>query len=121
MTKKVGTCKHCLGHAFDFDRPVKNWKGARATFMLLDGTFMDLTICDNCKDGDMDLDVIWLNVMKGWKAELMLAVDKQDVRAIQGRAAFLALQAHDNFILAHLCSPSWPDALGDEVPLGLGW
>jgi len=121
MTKKVGTCKHCLGHAFDFDRPVKQWKGARATFMLIDGTFMDLTICEVCLGGKMDLDVIWKNVMKSWKEELMMAVDRKEQSNIEGRIKHLTYHGGQNFILSHLCSPSWIDAIGEDQPLKLGW
>ncbi len=118
---RLGKCKHCLGHAFDADRPVKNWKGSRCTFMLLDGSFMDLAICEDCHDSKLDLDKIWTNVLEGWEEELTMAVEKPDPKTSRRRAKFLASQAHDNFILSHLCSCGWQEALRDEEPLRLGW
>ena len=118
---KIGQCKACLGPAFDADRPVESWKGFRCTFQLLDGSYMDLTICDTCFENELDLDALWLNILEGWKEELEEAAEVPDPNLAHRRAQFLAKQAGGNLILAHLCGCSWKDALCDEELIMIGW
>ena len=121
LSNRLGKCKHCGGPAFDAAKPPQNWTGFRGTFMLMDGTSMDLTICSDCGGGELDLDKIWQNVLRGWEAERQLAVQRRRPQDEAPRRKFLRKQAGENRVLAVLGLCPWPEALADDPPLMMGW
>lgn len=69
--------------------------GKRACFLLLDGTTMDLTMCDDCVAAP-DLDRLWKQTLVGWRSGNVDAV-RPDV----------AKKSWDNLILAFLFAVPW--------------
>jgi len=87
---------------FHRDAPVRLRGGWRATYILADGTYMDLSLCDDCLDEGEDLDAMWDVVMQGW---LALAPDAHHPWVEQQAAS-------GNFILARVYEQRWHEVEG---------
>ena len=92
MRKKIGHCAQCREFVWKANTDPKEWPGFRATAMLADGSFMDLTLCTKCMT-QPDLDLIWRIVIDGWSAE--------------GGTFYARAQARTNFILTISYTKPW--------------
>lgn len=90
--KMVGFCADCSTHIWDAGTDPKSWGGKRATMLLANGSFMDVTLCNDCLENP-NLDRIWENVLEGWIAE--------------GGGKYAAWQAKDDFILSMIYTMPW--------------
>ena len=97
--KEPGCCSACRMRLFPADAPVSLRTGWRATYVLADGSFMDLTMCDDCVAGGEDFDAMWDNHIQGLVAT-----------APRMLSPYVNRQLDDgNFILARLYEHRWKD------------
>jgi len=83
--KKTGCCTMCDKEVFEIvqryaqDSPIKKEpmkigkpypEAVLKVFVLMDGSTMDLTFCDQCDPEPKDFPVIWKKVLKSWAREL---------------------------------------------------
>lgn len=95
--KTPGHCTQCGKHLWDREDDFRGRSGKRATFMMANGTVMDLTMCDNCL-ADLDLEQIWFQVLVGWRGGAVDAVREDIAKAV-----------NTNFLLALLYTQDWRD------------
>ncbi len=65
--RKPGHCVQCGELLWDREDDYRGRTGKRASFMLANGTIMDLTMCDGCLETP-DFELLWYNVMSGWRS-----------------------------------------------------
>ncbi len=104
--KRARHCSQCGAELWGKGATREERKGFRASFMLLDGSLMDLTMCEGCA-GVPDLEHLWGQVLAGWRY-----AKPEDA----GMRATVARQARDNLILALLYRQRWAD-----VEAGIQW
>lgn len=103
--KRVGACSKCDEDVFDLitKEPLARKVGAahenamRATFILVDGTRMDLTFCAHCLETLTPQDYPWL-----WRRVQLSWEDQSPNHPNQKHHV-------DNGIMALDCSQSWKD------------
>ncbi len=100
----VGHCTQCDTHLWDLEQARANRSGHKATFMLSDGSIMDLTMCEGCVE-EPDFDALWGVTMHSWLHEPRYFADSPAVRDEQ---AFQRAQK-GTFILALLYTDVWWD------------
>lgn len=94
MIKQIGCCSQCGEYVWNPVDSVLSRPGVRATFILLDGSLMDLTI-GNCCVADLDFSIIWQRVVAGWTAE--------------NADEYAAKQARENHIVGLVYTIPWKD------------
>ena len=99
--KKPGHCTQCGAHLWDREDDFKGRAGKRATFILANGTVMDLTMCDDCLE-HVDCEKVWFQVLAGWRGGNADAVREDIAQAV-----------NTNFILALLYTQDWRDVDND--------
>ena len=90
--RMVGFCADCSTHIWDAGTDPNSWEGRRATMILANGSFMDVTLCHKCLEAP-NFDRIWENVLDGWIAE--------------GGGKYAIWQAKSNFILDMIYTMPW--------------
>ncbi len=100
--KKPGHCTQCGEFLWDREDDYRGRSGKRATFMLANGTVMDLTMCDECLE-DLDLEKIWFQVLAGWRGGNADAVREDIAQAV-----------NTNFVLALLYTQEWRDVDNEQ-------
>ena len=93
--KKPGHCSQCTKHLWDREDDYRGRVGKRASFLLANGTIMDLTMCDDCI-ASPDLERLWFQVVAGWRGG---NVDAERVD--------IAKAVNTNFFLALLYTQPW--------------
>ncbi len=94
MEKKVGHCSCCGEKLWYIDVPPEDRSGMRATFMLADGSLLDLTL-GNCCTESYEVEKIWRRVLDGWNFE--------------NAEAYATMQGRDNLILGCLYMMRWSE------------
>ena len=92
--KKLGYCTQCDTKLWETDDPVESWSGSRHTFLLLDYSQTDLTICDCCA-AELDSHILWQRVVEGWIAA--------------GAEEYASKQSEENKIVQLLYVTQWKD------------
>ncbi len=94
MEKKVGHCSCCGEPLWRTDVSPEQRAGVRATFMLGDGSLLDLTLGECCQE-DYDVEKIWKRVLDGWSFE--------------DAEAYATMQGRENLILGLLYTIKWSE------------
>lgn len=102
--RKPGHCVQCGTHLWDRVDDFRNRAGKRGSFLMANGTVMDLTMCNACLENP-DCELLWMNVMSGWRAG-----------NCDAKRPDIAKAANENFILGLLYTQEWA-AVDNEAKL----